>query len=315
MKEGYLLSILAYRLAISDRTLLHIIRSAKYRYKRYRVPKRNGAGFRDIAQPAREVKAVQRSVVSLLEPHLPVHWYAVAYKEGRSIRDNADIHKTSRFLTKLDFKNFFPSIKSSDVQSHFELYGTPLEISNDEIDLIKDIVLWKPPEGSDLALCIGAPSSPWLSNTILYDFDKEIASWCENEDIRYSRYSDDIALSSFEPNKLEAAERKLESILRSLRYPKLRLNPSKRVAVGRSAAMRVTGLTLSNEGTVTVGRKRKRGVRAGIHNYRLGRLESSEIQRLQGELAFVLSVEPSFYETLVKTYGERAIKSLQSGNA
>lgn len=314
MKSGPLISRLAHEMAMPIHSILQISRSAKYRYKRYFVPKRNGSGSREIAQPAREVKALQRLIVTILEPHLPVHWYAAAYKKGRSIKDNAEIHNKSRFLTKLDFKNFFPSIKSSDIQAHLELYSTELDLSTDEINLIKDIVLWKPPGRNEISLCIGAPSSPFLSNTVLYELDYRMSEWCEKESIKYSRYSDDVSLSSFEPDKLSYAERQLILELNALPYPRLQLNASKRVAVGRSAAMRVTGLTLSNQGDVTVGRKRKRGIRAGIHKYLHGRLEQGEVKKLRGELAFVLSVEPAFYERLARTYGENVIESLRSGN-
>ena len=70
--------------------------------------------------------------------------------------------------------------------------------------------------------------------------------------------------------------------------------------------MRVTGLTLANNGMVTVGRARKRGVRAGVDRFVKGRLSSEEARKLRGEIAFVLSVEPDFVHVLLNTYGDSA---------
>jgi RNA-directed DNA polymerase len=49
-------------LKMSQLDILKIISSAPRRYKIYGVPKRDGVGVRTIAQPAREVKAIQRYV-------------------------------------------------------------------------------------------------------------------------------------------------------------------------------------------------------------------------------------------------------------
>lgn len=74
--------------------------------------------------------------------------------------------------------------------------------------------------------------------------------------------------------------------------------------------MRVTGLTLTNQGGVSVGRSRKRGVRAAVFDFVNGRLDEAQIAKLRGELAFVLSIEPDFRDVLLHTYGPAALRVL-----
>ena len=90
-----------------QRTLLR----APVRYKVYSIPKRNG-NRRIIAQPAREVKRLQRALMKVLLSKLPIHEAATAYRKGRSTLDNARAHAENGPILKLDLKNFFPSIRS-----------------------------------------------------------------------------------------------------------------------------------------------------------------------------------------------------------
>lgn len=66
-----------------------IILTAPLRYKIFEIPKRGG-GMREVAQPAREVKTLQRWVVRELKPLLPIHSAATAYQTGSSIARNAN---------------------------------------------------------------------------------------------------------------------------------------------------------------------------------------------------------------------------------
>lgn len=305
MSIGLIRSVAASA-GISPSSARRVARSAAHRYKVYTIPKKDG-GSRTVAQPAREVKALQRSLISELEKSLPIHPAATAYRRGLSILDNAGEHKNAQYLLKLDFESFFPSIGQEALRSHL-LKCAPEMFSEAEVSFILDLALWM--GDGRRSLCIGAPSSPFLSNSVMFDFDDRVTQMCDAHQVVYTRYSDDIALSSRTPGVLDGIERGLGEIVRALEYPRLRLNDTKRRAVSRAAGMYVTGLTLANQGYVTVGRARKRGVRAGVQRYLNGMLDAAAIEKLRGELAFVLSIESSFREVLLRTYGPRALDLL-----
>jgi hypothetical protein len=83
--------LLSVETGLPDSTVRRIMTSAPVRYKEYLIAKRSG-GTRQIAQPAREVKLLQRAFVSTFLSSLPIHQCATAYRAGLSIRDNAAPH-------------------------------------------------------------------------------------------------------------------------------------------------------------------------------------------------------------------------------
>ena len=96
--------------------LREIVRSASHRYKTYTIPKRD-RGRREISQPTPAVKFIQRWLCRNVFSRFPIHDSAQAYKEGANIGANARIHVRQNYLLKVDFENFFPSIKGNDVSS------------------------------------------------------------------------------------------------------------------------------------------------------------------------------------------------------
>jgi RNA-directed DNA polymerase len=59
-----LLTKLGIAVLLPEDELITLIRSAPYRYKVFQIPKRKTGQFRTIAQPAKEVKALQYWVMS-----------------------------------------------------------------------------------------------------------------------------------------------------------------------------------------------------------------------------------------------------------
>jgi RNA-directed DNA polymerase len=45
-------------------------------------------------------------------------------------------------------------------------------------------------------LVIGAPTSPVLSNALMYDFDQKWSQICTDYQVTYTRYADDIYMST-----------------------------------------------------------------------------------------------------------------------
>ena len=95
----------------SEWELVALIHTAPLRYKDHYILKRNGRGRRLISQPTLELKFLQRLLVSKEFVNLPMHDAAVAYRRCHSIKDHAAPHASNKYLLKLDFKDFFPSLE------------------------------------------------------------------------------------------------------------------------------------------------------------------------------------------------------------
>ena len=87
--------------------------------------------------------------------------------------DNAIYHSQSKYFLKIDLKNFFPSICAEDfIELVNEWHkSTDLEWLFDQIaiDFIKKTCF-----DINERLPIGYPSSPLISNTVMYPFDQVV---------------------------------------------------------------------------------------------------------------------------------------------
>ena len=302
------IDLLSDRLKIPYEDIKNLLMSAPYRYKEYSIPKRNGRGTRLIAQPSKEVKLLQRWVTTQLEDVLPVHSSATGYIKGKNILTNARAHVDSNYLLKMDFRNFFPSINKETLLSHFRVHVNALDqicVSDQkELDYLVRLFLRWSKSKKRLEMAIGAPSSPFLSNTVMFDLDVSINEYCSANGIIYTRYADDLAFSATSPRQLRKAERAIRSIVHNVDYPKLRFNTEKTVHASRAVRRTVTGLILTPDGAVSVGRDRKRMIRSALHHATTRNLSENEIAELNGYLAYVHSIEPEFYDKMMAKYGD-----------
>lgn len=287
-----------------------LIHTAPRRYKTHSIEKRNGRGLRLISQPTAELKLVQKWLVSNYLKSLPIHDAATAYRSGLGIKDHAQLHASGKYLLKLDFENFFPSIQGSDFRRHIEKFSN-LTLP-DQLALVS--LLFKADAGGKrLVLSIGAPSSPLVSNTILYSFDVAVKEYCDQVGVRYSRYADDLAFSTNTPYVLEAVKARVVEICQSLNYPRLYLNDGKTVFTSKKHQRQLTGLILSNDGRASLGREKKRIIRAMAHHFGLGSLSLDEIEKLRGLIAFTMSIDSEFVASIVKMLGQQKFNELMRG--
>jgi RNA-directed DNA polymerase len=303
-----LISTLARETGISVKSVERIVKNAPKRYKIYTIPKRNG-GERIIAQPAVEVKALQKTLMMRVLASLPVHDAAFAYVRGRSIRHNALRHAKSDVLLKLDFKNFFNSIRPVDLERVLRARGA-VGIAPSDYETIYQICFWGLQTPLPLCLSVGAPSSPLISNIVMYEFDRSASEAASELGVNYTRYADDITVSSTGGRgPLLKFERRLQTIIRQSRLS-LALNDSKRGIYGRGERRMVTGLIITPDGAVSIGRERKRQIRAALHRVRAGEATDRLLMHCKGMLAFVISAEPLFMRSLINHVGREVVQSV-----
>ena len=273
--------------------------SASYRYKRYAIPKKSG-GLRQISHPARELKLVQSWLIANVLNKLPVHNSATAYRSGSSILRNAAQHSMNNFLLKIDFRDFFPSLTRTDVAgvltaaSHGR--GKVLELTPADIHFVTSIVCCKG------ALAIGAPSSPSLSNAIMFDFDQYWSKRCSEMNVTYTRYADDSYFSTRNPNVLSDLLKSVEAYLSNQPFPKLRINHEKTVFTSRKRLRKVTGLVLTSDRKISIGRHQKRILKSMVLKLIKKELNHVQTALLQGWIAYVRSVEPAFIVSMQRKY-------------
>ena len=295
------------RSPFSEHELIVLIATAPSRYKVHYIEKRGGRGRREIAQPTKEIKFLQRMLVKHELDALPIHDAAVAYRAGLSIADHAQPHAQNRYLLKLDFKNFFPSVKWPALVHRL---AKDSQYSSVELWILGNLLCRKAWSTGALQLSIGAPSSPHVSNYVLHEFDSILTDFCSGCGVRYTRYADDLAFSTSVPGTLDVVEQEVRRLLKELDYLGLQLNDEKSINVSKKNRRTLVGLTLSNDGRASIGREAKRQLRLAVHRAALRTLAPSEVANLQGRLAFTYGVDPEFVDVLLSRYGFTSIASI-----
>lgn len=283
---------------------------SQHRYKHYQIPKRSG-GMRDIYHPTPALKVVQRWIVANVIASLPVHDAVYSYRQGISIRDHIKLHQSANFVLRLDFENFFPSITERQVVGFIgaAALANRIPLHPSAVSLIGRVVCRREKGTSNTALSIGAPSSPAISNAILYEFDCAAAELSTRLNCHYSRYADDLYFSTSQAGVLRTLEAEVEGLVGAL-LPNQALNRKKTAHLSRKSQIRVTGLVLTPQRKISVGRDIKRSIKTEIHLWSTQSLPFEKLPSLKGRLAYVQSVESDFIDRLKIKFGADLIERL-----
>jgi RNA-directed DNA polymerase len=301
-----ILDLISKETGVPVEQLLQIVLTADHRYKAYPLSKRSG-GVRVIHHPARELKFLQRWLVSNVFSHAEVHPAATAYRTGASVLKNAAVHSGSRFFLKIDFENFFPSIRVSDVIALLQKLrpSLPFELDASDVSLVGRIATR---QGQ---LTIGAPCSPVISNAVMYLFDHEMSSLAVRFDCRYTRYADDITFSTRRPSVLRNLLAEVRTYLAQVTAPSLRINENKLSFNSKKRRVLITGLTINSQNEISLGRRTKRKIKSLVHQFSLGNLDPRNTSYLSGYLSYAHGVEPDFVRSLERKYGEQLLAQLR----
>lgn len=301
--------ILQNTLFLSDDLINTFIATSPYRYKIYDIEKRNSTEKRRIAHPSKELKHIQRIIVKELSGILPVHHCAYAYRAGRGIKQNALIHSGNKYLLKLDLSNFFNSLTPNIFFT--ECKRNNISFDKDNISIISNCLFYREHRKSSLKLSVGAPSSPFISNAIMYSFDKRIEEECNKKGVSFTRYADDMTFSTNTKHVLVGFDSIVKDALHDLFNDAISLNHEKTILSSKAHNRHITGVTISNDDKISLGRDRKRYISSAIHHFSLNKLNEVEINKLRGLLAFAEYIEPLFLARMINKYGTEVIKKLK----
>ena len=225
--------------------------------------------------------------------------FQVAYKKGKSIVNNAEIHQGNKYVFKTDFKDFFPSCKRCLVEPVLDFLFEDYNGFN--VAIIKDLfysnILYKN------SLFIGSPISGTIANYIISDAVLEMRSKALKYGIKMTVYADDITFSSdkvlYKKSVLEIVNTSLQKLGLSNYF---KLNSKK--CIGLSNQRRsITGIVFNHNDEMTTHRFRYEHIRQSLYQLSKGDTSHFRMSELKGQIAFVLPTDKSEkYARLFKKY-------------
>lgn len=285
--------------------VMDILLDGSKKYKVYTIPKRTH-GRRTIAHPAKPLKYLQRLFVDLYP--LPFHSNSVAYRKSYSIKNNAEFHKANKYLLKMDLANYFNSLTTDVFWNEYNRNGINLSFEFNK-SWIENLLFWQKSQ-NELVLSVGAPTSPMLSNFCMFRFDEILTAYCLKNGITYTRYADDLTFTTNKKNILFHLPDKIETFLKAIYGNALSVNHQKTVFSSKAHNRHVTGLTITNEDSISLGRNRKKYIKHLVHYFLLNKLDKEDVLHLRGLLSFAKHVEPKFCEALDLKYGANTVQKV-----
>lgn len=259
---------------LSPQLIRYLSFRANFLYKSYDIPKKDGTA-RTIAQPSRELKALQGWILRNILDKLSASENCKGFEIGCSILDNAAPHVGANFILNVDLENFFPSIPAEKVYGIFSSIGYDKSIAS----ILTNLTVFQG------RLPQGAPTSPKLANLICIKLDARIQGYAGPRGLVYTRYADDISMSGQTIKKIMNARLMLATIVRS---EGLVINHRKTEVQGTRRRKKITGLVLT-QSNVGIGREVARDIRAKV--FHLFTNKSIEFGHVNGLLAYVYSVD------------------------
>ena len=274
-------------LGISKKTLYTVSNRIHQHYHPVKIPKSKGE-YRQLYVPDDLLKMIQKRISENLLSSEEISPYATAYRKKGGIVANALPHVGQPSILKLDIRHFFdhliyPVVKEKvfPVEKYAEADRILLSILCVYMDAVPQ----------------GAPTSPVISNIIMKDFDNVVGKWCEQKNITYTRYCDDMTFSGeFHPAEVVVF---VKSELRKLG---LFLNSGKTVFVREGQKHSVTGIVVNEKLSISKEYKKKirqemhycmkYGVKSHMERQGMTEEEGSYLRGLLGRVNYVLLVEP-----------------------
>ena len=278
------------------------VKYTSYYYREFFIKKSNGK-LRRLVEPLPSLKEIQNWILNNILYKVKVSRYAKAYVRERNLIENVKFHKGQPAVLKLDISDFFGSIRLDHVETIFRDLGYSSNVAN----LLAKLCC------NDEVLPQGAPTSPYLSNLYLRSFDETLSKYCNENEIRYTRYADDLTFSGKKDslNIIEFVEHQLSVI-------DLVLNHKKEKLMLRNERQLITGIVVNDK--LQVPKKDRNFIRNEVHFLsqfglndhlkKTGNRRNNYLAHLLGKINFALHVNQN--DSRMQKYKETVLEIINA---
>lgn len=143
-----------------------------------------------VIRPSKnELKFIQKLIIQKIFSKITLPNQVQGGLKGKSNITNAKIHQGNKYQFTTDLQNFYPSISNLLVYKTFKSLGFGSYYSSN----LTKLTTWKNEVPQ------GAPTSSYIANLVFLETDKKLINFCNQHDITYSRFIDDLTFSSSKP--------------------------------------------------------------------------------------------------------------------
>jgi hypothetical protein len=231
------IAALARALGIEDKNLEAIASTANRRYRGpIKIPKASG-GHREIFDAHPTLKNLQRRILDRILRRATLPAYLLGGVKGHSYIENAARHAGSKVILGEDIDSFYPSVTVSKVRLVFQhVFRFPPVVA----EMLARLCT------RNGVLVQGAVTSTDLANLVLYRTEPALEAAAQNRGLRYSRFVDDMHISSERAIPAEEVQQLLTSMRSVLEREGFKPKRKKQFVATAANVMRVHGLNVNS---------------------------------------------------------------------
>lgn len=237
-----------------------------------------------------------------------------SYRHEKSTYTAVVPHCYSKFFFQTDIKDFFHKITRLDVEKILDtgLDNVPIhDIRQYKSQLLNLTTI-------DDILPVGFPTSPNISNSFLSAFDDTLENYCIKNEIIYTRYSDDIFLSSNIKDSLMGIQDIISDYLNELYDGRVKINAYKTKNTHKGSKIKILGMVILPSGKISVDIKLKQQLEILFHFYINDKYKfndyfkkhyQGDFRKISGQLNHINTIDKSYLDKLRKKYGNFIVDS------
>lgn len=271
-----------------------------------------------IEKPSEQLKAIQSKIKGLLYA-IQVPDNVFSGIKGRSYSQNAQWHKGTKYVYKIDLTAFFPSITREKVYSFFK---EDLKTSPDIAEFLTNITT----VDIDMAnmqnaeqvneflssknittrnhLISGAPTSQILSYMVNHKMFEEIQSLAYQNNVVMTIYVDDVTFSS-ENHISNKFKYKVHSIIKKYGY---QISAQKVRLYSKCYPKLVTGAIIDKNGCLTVKNSLRYKIISALNELKENPNNKTARRKLRGLVIAARQIEPNAYPSVHKLAFDKRYK-------
>ena len=253
------------------------------------IKKQNGKS-RKISIPTKKLKSIQKKIHKEItqedKDKRIVHPQVFCFGKGKSPKENALSHINNRYFFQADIKDFFGNVSRYQV---WECFSKTLGCGKNEADILTFLTTYKH------KLPQGASTSPILALLCSKGIDNRIANFCKQRKMVYTRYMDDITISSKKPITEE-----MQKTIRDIVFQeKFTLNESKTKIfdIENEKQCKITGIIIKDKRLLT---EYHHDQEKHVYITKNTPITTGLSKKLDGVLSFIKQIDPDYYDSLIK---------------
>lgn len=254
-------------------------------YDEFTKPKKNSDELRAITAPSRNLKGIQRRILSLLQRARRPEWL-MSGELGKNYITNAEFHQNNDFCLTIDISKFYDNCTREYVYLFFR---DKLKCNTDVAKILTDLSTYQG------GIPTGTPISQMLAYYAYEDMFTEIYDFATLNGLKFSLYVDDMTFSSEFNFNSKRVTYEVKKILNRFGHT---LKTKKTHYYTKHASKLVTGVIITSNKSLSTPNCRRKKIIDEVGMIKSDCFDETKALSLLGKVSAARQIEPNIFPSI-----------------